>query len=329
MSYDPFEPGEHGQAVSTIELVDDVRNRSFPCEVWHPADSSASGYPLVVYSHSSGGSRRSASYLCTHLSSHGYVVAALDHSEIVAPELHARPGETPEEKKARGQAWIANRLPDLRLLVDRMLGRSALPPGVRIDPERIGAVGHSFGGWTVLGAVAEDPRIGAVVALAPGGASNPKPGILPLSLTFGWNRDVPTLYLVAEDDISLPLSGMHELLERTPSTKQMAVLRRADHLHFVDDVETLHEAVRAMAFPPELAWIKGEMRPISELCSGEEAHLFVNVLTLSHFDAHLKRMGNARHFLDGNVDAELAARGVNARVGVSISPRQVSLDRFR
>ncbi|MDQ2817026.1 MAG: hypothetical protein M3T49_02280 [Candidatus Eremiobacteraeota bacterium] len=33
---------------------------------------------LIVFSHHSGGHRRAATYLCTHLSSHGYVAAALD-----------------------------------------------------------------------------------------------------------------------------------------------------------------------------------------------------------------------------------------------------------
>ncbi|MGZ3520871.1 MAG: alpha/beta hydrolase [Vulcanimicrobiaceae bacterium] len=30
-------------------------------------------YPLIVFSHHSGGHRRTATFLCTHLSSHGYV----------------------------------------------------------------------------------------------------------------------------------------------------------------------------------------------------------------------------------------------------------------
>lgn len=310
--YDPFAPGEYPVAVRTVDLFDDARSRSFPCEIWCP-DTSSGGHPLVVYSHSSGGNRCAASYLCAHLSSHGYIVAALDHSEVVAEALHPKPGETAEEKTARGERWIANRVPDLRLLVDSMLDGSVLPAPC-IDRPPIGAIGHSFGGWTALAAVDEDPRIGAVVALAPGGASNPKPGILPLSLAFHWNRDVPTLYLVAEDDVSLPLAGMRELLERTPSTKQMAILRRADHLHFIDDAEKQHEAVRSMAFPPELAWIEDEMRPFSELCSSDDAHLFVKALTLSHFDAYLKGLEAAHRFLEGAGGTELASRGVDASV---------------
>ena len=93
--------------------------------------------------------------------------------------------------------------------------------------------------------------IDSLVALAPGGASNPKPGILPATLAFNWRRNIPTLYLVAENDASLPLSGMYELYEKSPGTKQMVILRGADHLHFMDNVEELHEAVRTTPWPGE------------------------------------------------------------------------------
>ena len=35
---------------------------------------------------------------------------------------------------------------------------------------------------------------------------------------------------------------MYELFERTPATKKMVILRRADHAHFMDQVEQLHES---------------------------------------------------------------------------------------
>src|SRR5205807_605570 len=116
----------------------------------------------------------------------------------------------------------------------------------------------------------------------------------------------------AADDISTPLAGMYELYERAPEPRQMAVLRRADHLHFVDEVEAEHEAVRAMPFAGELAWIPKEMKPIAELASGAEAHRFVRALTLAHFDASLKQSQEARRFLDGNVTHALTLQGIDA-----------------
>jgi dienelactone hydrolase len=240
--YDPFVPGRFRVDVRTVEARDAARDRLFPCEIWTPAAEGK--VPLILYSHPSGGERRAATYLCTHLSSHGYVVAVLNHSEIVAPELARKEGETPEQKSTRIEAAMANRVPDIRFLLDFMIEASN---------GAVGLAGHSFGGWTVLATPDVEPRIRAIVALAPGGASQRKPGILPVTLDFHWGRDVPTLYLVGEDDISLPLAGMVELFERTPATKQMVIPRRADHLHFMDNVEAMHEAVRAMAFPRELA----------------------------------------------------------------------------
>ena len=79
-----------------------------------------------------------------------------------------------------------------------------------------------------------------------------------------------------------------------------------------DDVEGEHEALRAMSLPGEAAWIPAAMRPIAELASGEQAHVFVRGLTLAHLDATLRGLDAARGFLDGDVEAELAKRGVEA-----------------
>ena len=343
-AYDPFIRGRFPAGVRTLEALDTARDRLFTYELWYPADARHASqdlspetqdvfavpllnkarsqfavrnaaaepgtYPLVIFSHASGQNRRSSTFLCTHLSSHGYLVAALDHSEVISADLARRDDESEEQKAARTEAWIANRVPDARFLLDHLLNPAACGPELQVDPTRIGIVGHSFGGWTALAATETDRRIRAVVALAPAGSSEAKPGILPVRLTFNWDRDVPALYLVAEQDISLPLAGMYELFERTPATKQMVILRRADHLHFLDDAEQIHESVRKMRFTGELAWISKEMRPIAELCSGDQAQLFVRGLTLCHMDARLRHQEDAQRFLVGDIEGELAARGV-------------------
>jgi predicted dienelactone hydrolase len=344
--YDPFIRGRFPVGVRTIQATDAARSLLFPCEIWYPATAEYLGqdteaatqdvfalpssdtphrqravrnaasrpgsYPLILYSHGSGGSRRMATFLCTHLCSHGYIVAALDHSETVAAELARTEAETEAQRADRVQAWIANRVPDLCFLLDHLLNSGTGSAEARADPALIGMVGYSFGGWAVLAAPEVESRIRAVVALAPGGSSQPKPGIIPAKLTFAWNRDVPTLYLAGENDIFTPLSGMYELFARTRAPKQMVILHRADHMHFIDDVEQNHEMVRAMQWTGALAWVPNEIRPITELSSGEEAHLFVRGLALCHMDAVLRRVEAARLFLQGNIESELAVRGVRA-----------------
>jgi predicted dienelactone hydrolase len=307
--YDPFAAGPLAVEVRTVALQDAVRGRIFPCELWSPAGTDR--YPLVVYSHYSGGDRRKATFLCSHLASHGYAVAAMDHSEVVAPELKGREGETEAEREIRIDAIIASRVPDLQFLLARVLAGTL---GVDIDGTRIGLAGHSFGGWTVLATPDVEPRVRAIVAMAPGGSSRPMPGVLRLSLSFAWGRDVPTLFLAGEQDAPVPLDDVRELFDRTPASKRMFVLRRADHQHFVDDVEAEHEAVRTMTIPGEAAWIPAAMRPIDEMSSREQAHQFVRSLALAHFDASLRGVEDADRFLDGRAVAELAARGVEAFV---------------
>src|SRR5262249_2654888 len=103
----------------------------------------------------------------------------------------------------------------------------------------------------------------------------------------------------------------YELFERTLATKQMVILRRSDHMHFMDNVEEMHETVRKMPWTGALGWVPQELRPIAEHCSGEQAHLFVRGLTLCHLDATLRGQGEAQRLLVGDIEAEFAERGVD------------------
>ena len=318
IEYDPFGEGPFAVATRAFSAPDPARARVFPGQIWAPAPgppgAGRNSLPLVIFCHGSGGNRKSAAYLCAHLAGHGYLVAAIDHSEVVAAELAPAAGETPGQRAARIEAVIASRVPDVRFLLDFLLAGGAAAGGLlaEIDQERVGLVGHSFGGWTVLAVPDTDDRVRAVAALGPGGSSSPRPGILPLTLTFAWGRDVPALYLAAAGDVPIPLDGVIELFDRTPASRRMFVLRRADHQHFLDDVAGQHEALRAMSLPGPAAWIPAAMRPISELCPPEEAHDFVRGLTLAHLDATLSSSEAAREFLAGDVTAALARHGVVA-----------------
>jgi predicted dienelactone hydrolase len=333
--YDPFARGTFSVGVRTVELHDWARARTFPCEIWYPAlsghrkedrgyvasldetrdaEACAGLYPLIGFSHGSGGDRRQSSFLCKHIASHGYVVGALDHSELVAPELARRP-QTAEERLFIIHTKIESRVPDVRFLLDQMLASDHLGPGLDVDRQRIGMVGHSFGGWTVLAAPDSEPRVKAVVALAPGGASQRRSGILPVSLNFDWSRTVAMLLLAADDDAFLPLPGMLEIFDRAPPRKLMVTLKRADHLHFMDDADQAHEAFRTSKLDDQLlAEIQLDMKPAAQLVSGATARAFTSGLCLAHFDATLRGSTSARQFLEGDLRQELVDRSIEARI---------------
>jgi dienelactone hydrolase len=323
VDFDPFVRGAYPVGVCSGYLTDPGRDdRPLPYEVWYPASGRSFGldlspltqdsfsvlpdspalrqaavrdaavepglYPLVLYSHTSLGHRRQSTFVCTHLASHGYVVAAADHTGNSFADYveRARAGATlkAHEREDMLRRIIADRVPDVRFVTDWLLSQSDL--AAHIDRARIGLVGWSFGGWAVLAAPEVDDRFGAIVALAPGGTSRPLPGIIPATLSYVWQRDVPTLYLAAECDRYTLLDGIVELYDRTPSSKYLFALRYADHDHFGDHIEV-------------------------ELCPKQHAHLFTRGLALAHFEAFLGSNVSARAFLAADPAAVLRARGVD------------------
>jgi predicted dienelactone hydrolase len=332
VAYDPFGVGPFPVGVRTLQLTDGARGRQFPCELWYPAERSGAEVctggesreaaairhpvPLVVFSHLSGGHRRSSTFLCRHLASHGYAVAALDHSEVVAPELAAPPQESASAREARIAAVVASRVPDLRLAVARLLADGRGGDGdVRFDGTQVGVVGHSFGGWTALATPELEQRVRAVVALAPAGSSRPRPGILPVELSFAWGRDIPTLFLTGDEDVMTPLDGVVGLFERFPWTKRMFVVRGADHLHFLDNPQEAHESLRQATLPGEAAWIPAAMRPMAQLCPPGHAHEAIRGFTLAHLDATLRDDRTAEDFLEQAASDQVTGQSVDPLQG--------------
>ena len=354
MPYNPFSRGPLPVGVRTMDWSDAGRSgRPLPTEVWYPASEEFRGkdvaegtrdnyelvpglppgwqeavrdaearkgpFPLVVFSHGFGGHRRQSTFLCTHLASHGYVVAAVDHTgntivEMVQFMMMSQMGQPIPDPATMLPEMLANRPADVSFVIDKMTAPGASGTGVAIDASRIGLSGHSFGGWTTLVATARDKRIKVALPLAPAGGWTRLPSeALGQAMDFAWGRDVPTLFLVADLDTILPLRGMYELFEKTVSPKKMIVLEQADHMHFCDQVEQVHELFRMMP-PPVFDQVAKDIKPIAELCAGDPAYRFTRGLGLAHMDAHLRGDEGAKSFLDGDLVGLLAAEGVVARL---------------
>ena len=121
-------------------------------------------HPLVVLSHGYGGTWRNLSWIAEALAKDGYAVAAPDH-----------PGTTHFNKDARQAAMLWERPHDLSRVIDAVLANPDLAGS--IDPDRIGAIGHSLGGWTVtaIAGARFDPQLFAADC-ASGIASRTCPG---------------------------------------------------------------------------------------------------------------------------------------------------------
>jgi glutaminyl-peptide cyclotransferase len=114
-----------------------------------PPDSAGAPYPLVVFSHGSGGFRFQSLFFTEHLASYGFVVIAADHPGNTILDLLS--GNSFEEGLALS---IAHRPFDLLRLIDYANSLSLSDDNLAglIDTDRVVVSGHSFGGHTALAA---------------------------------------------------------------------------------------------------------------------------------------------------------------------------------
>jgi predicted dienelactone hydrolase len=102
-------------------------------------------FPLIAFSHGSGGEPNQSRYLVQYLASHGFVVVAPPHPDSRASECGLSCGLPASS--------TMNRPHEIMAAVDFVLAENdqadALLEGA-VDEARIGMTGHSYGGLTTL-----------------------------------------------------------------------------------------------------------------------------------------------------------------------------------
>jgi predicted dienelactone hydrolase len=110
-----------------------------PVELDAQVAASPAKYPLILISHGTGGCAAALLWMGHYLAAHGYIVAAVNHHGNTCFEPKADP---------RGFMQWWERPQDLSAVLDRLLKDPQFGP--LIDQGRIGALGFSLGGYSVI-----------------------------------------------------------------------------------------------------------------------------------------------------------------------------------
>ncbi|HYC53664.1 MAG TPA: alpha/beta fold hydrolase [Candidatus Binatia bacterium] len=237
--------GRFRTAKQTLTFVDDSRptdenngfpalpQRTFVTEVWYPAVSTTTGaplaegapFPVLLRAHGLGGFRADSLDLIKHLASHGYIVFSPD---FPLSNLNTQGGATLLDLDAQVE--------DVGFLISQILALSAVSGGFwegGIDTSKVGVVGHSMGGATVLGGAYHptfhDSRIDAVVALAPFAC------IFQESF-FDGGGTAPLLIMAGDEDmVTGYTSNQLDVFARANAEKYLMTLAGGTHIGFAND----------------------------------------------------------------------------------------------
>ncbi len=286
-------PGTLTAVFEDAVWTDGRRDRAVPVRIYAPDPKHGDGpFPVVVFSHGGGESRKAYGYLGRPWARNGYAVVFVTHKGNDAEAV--REGGM----KALGRADFAVRPADMRFVIDRLLSPELAHPLLRgrIDTERIAAAGQCAGSTTVFalaGLTSRDPqgnlktyrdeRIRATVALSPQVGSTRARARQESLHEDSWSTvEGPVLVMTGLEDFNwIPEARANPGVVRKPydgmppGDKFLVEIEGAEHNAFTDSVPY---------YPA------GERDP--------RHHGWIAQATTAFLDAYLRGMEEARAWLE-------------------------------
>jgi predicted dienelactone hydrolase len=247
-SYNPLEISDSYKAEWVdLDFFDQKRERLIPVRAYLPLSSQQR--PVILFSHGLGGSREGSVYLGRHWAGRGYVCLFMQHSGSDDAVWKQKPflKRILSMKKAANGQNLRDRIQDVNFLVEQLsivnTDRNHILYG-RLDSEKVGMSGHSFGALTTQAVSGQNyrnqgrlftiPEIKAAVIFSP---SSPRWGGN-ADDAFG-NVQIPWLLMTGTQDLAL--IGNADMESRLgvfpalpPGGKYELLLYDAEHSAFTD-----------------------------------------------------------------------------------------------
>jgi predicted dienelactone hydrolase len=217
-------------------------------DIWRPASDQVGAAPLIVFSHGYRGCSTQSTFLTSALATHGYVVVAPVHADASCNQSGASTLGDPPQKKFRDyESWTdatyRDRAQDIVAVIDGL--KADAHWRTLIDWSRIGLMGHSLGGYTVLGLSGGWPSwrldgIKATLALSP----YCQPFLARGDLR---HLHVPTMYQGGTRDFGVTpfVKKPGGCFEKTEAPAYFVEFTRAGHLAWTDFKKDYQESVTA------------------------------------------------------------------------------------
>ena len=206
----------NGTFAYTSQSVSDFYTPGFGAATIYYPTSTAQTYGGIAVVPGYTGTQSSISWYGPRLASHGFVVITIDTNSRY---------DDPSERATQ-------LLAALDWLTGRWSGRS------RVDPNRLGVMGHSMGGGGSIEAAARRPSLQAAVPLTPWHTDKT------------WSTATPVMIFGAEDDTTAPVSTHAEPLYVNLQTTEKAYLELNNAGHFAPN--STNSTISAYA----LSWLK-------------------------------------------------------------------------
>lgn len=175
--------------INPDEELYDVPTGSYRDAPLHP---DAPSMPIVLFSHGFSSNRFQNYTMSAYLASHGYLVVSPDH--ICNAGVALTPDDVVLFSILNFPLTLGERKADMSFLIDVM---TLNPPEMfagRLDNERIGFWGHSFGGVTVSEQFKVETRVGALIQLASFGFP-PVPETVTAPSMYMWGKQDKWMFM--------------------------------------------------------------------------------------------------------------------------------------